>query len=415
VVGGFMPSTAARRAIGSLVLGQYDGDRLIYAGKVGSGFTESSALSLFKTLDAERRQTSPFEPPPPPDAARGVRYVEPRLVAEVEFRGRTAAGGLVRHAVFKGLREDKNARDVTREDATVPSASPDPPASAVKLTHPDRLLWPDAGVTKQGLADFYAEIWDWIRPHVTDRPLALVRCPEGIAGECFFQKHQWAGLGPYVARVADPTDSQPVLAIDSLDGLIALVQAGVLEIHPWGARVSDLERPDRVTIDLDPGEGVSWDDLCAAAREVRERLAADKIVSFCKTTGGKGLHVVFPLTPAADWETVKAYTKAMADSMEKDAPARFVASATKARRGGRIFVDYLRNARGATAVGAYSTRARPGAPVSTPVDWDELGPGLVPGRFTVGNLLARLDSLSADPWAAMAGLRQTLPKPKSRR
>lgn len=292
----------------------------------------------------------------------------------------------------------------------MPSASPDPPAVAVKLTHPDRLLWPDAGVTKQGLADFYAEIWDWIRPHVTGRPLALVRCPEGIAGECFFQKHQWAGLSPYVERVADPTDDQPILAIDSLDGLIALVQAGVLEIHPWGSRVSDLERPDRVTIDLDPGDGVSWGDLCDAAREVRERLAADKIVSFCKTTGGKGLHVVFPLAPTADWDAVKAYTKSIADRMEKDAPGRFVATATKARRGGKIFVDYLRNARGATAVGAYSTRARPGATVSTPVAWEELGNGLVPSRFTVGNLLARLDSLSQDPWAAMAELRQSLPK-----
>jgi bifunctional non-homologous end joining protein LigD len=407
VVGGFMPSTAARRAVGSLVLGQYQDGRLVYAGKAGSGLSESLAVSLFKTLDAERRQASPFDPPPPSDAARGVRYVDPRLVVEVEYRGRTAAG-LIRHAVFKGVRDDKLAAEVMREELPL-AAEPEPPAPSVRLTHPDRLLWPDAGVTKQGLADFYAEIWKWIRPHVTGRPLALVRCPEGIAGECFFQKHQWAGLGPHVLRVADPEDAQPILAIDELDGLIALVQAGVLEIHPWGSLVSDLERPDRVTIDLDPGEGVDWSTLCDAARDVRDRLAADGLVSFCKTTGGKGLHVVVPLRPKAGWEEVKAYTKGLADRMEKDDPARYVASATKARWGGRIFVDYLRNARGATAVGAYSTRARPGATVSTPVAWDELGPGLVPGRFTVNNLVGRLDSLSADPWAGMGDVDQVLP------
>ncbi len=413
VVAGFTPSTTLKRAVGALVLGYYDGETLIHAGRVGSGFTEDSARTMFALLDAERRETSPFAAKLVTADARQVRFVEPKRVAEVEFRGWTG-GGSLRHPVFKGLREDKAAEDVRREDTGRDRKAA--PRHSIALTHPDRLLWPDAGVTKQGLAEFYADIWDWIRPHVTGRLLSLVRCPEGIAGSCFFQKHAWRGLSDAVEQVHLPGDPEEQLAIADLDGLIALVQAGVLEIHPWGSRLDDVERPDMLTFDLDPGEGVDWDGVVAGALAVRDRLGEDGLETFVKTSGGKGLHVVVPITPEADWDTAKAYCRGVAEDLAERMPERYTAALAKKARGGRIFIDYLRNGRGATAVAAFSTRARPGAPVATPVGWKELGPALRPDRFRIGNLAARLDHLGSDPWAKFFTTRQTLPagepKPK---
>lgn len=415
VVAGFTPSTTLKRAVGALVLGYHDGDALIHAGRVGSGFTEGSARRMFALLDAERRDTSPFTAALAGADARQVRFVEPRRVVEVEFRGWTG-GGALRHPVFKGLREDKAAKDVGREDVRRERKAA--PRHSVVLTHPDRLLWPDAGVTKQGLADFYADIWDRIRPHVTGRLLSLVRCPEGIAGSCFFQKHAWRGLSDAVERVRLPGDAEDQLAIADLDGLIALVQAGVLEIHPWGSRVEDVERPDILTFDLDPGEGVDAAGVLAGARAVRDRLAEDGLASFLKTSGGKGLHVVAPIEPDADWDAAKAYCRSVAEDLAARMPERYTAALAKKARGGRIFIDYLRNGRGSTAVAAFSTRARPGAPVATPVGWDEPAPALRPDAFRVGNLAARLDHLEADPWAAFFTTRGKLPTtaaPKARR
>jgi bifunctional non-homologous end joining protein LigD len=296
------------------------------------------------------------------------------------------------------------------------AATKSPPRAAavggVRLKHQDRVLWEEQGLTKQGLAEFYLEIGDWLLPHIVGRPLALVRCPSGSEKGCFFQKHSWAGLDAHILRdsVPDKDGAEEVLLVRDIKGVVALVQAGVLEIHPWGATIADIEHPDRIVFDFDPAEDVPWAEVIAAARELRQRLAAMRLDSFVKTTGGKGLHVVVPLRPKAGWDEVKAFARAVAEAMERDAPGRFLTKATKSARHGRIFLDYLRNGRGATAVAAYSTRARANAPVSTPLGWDELSPGLAPNHFTVANLPARLAHLSSDPWAELFKLEQTLPK-----
>jgi bifunctional non-homologous end joining protein LigD len=277
--------------------------------------------------------------------------------------------------------------------------------AGVRLTHPDRVLWEAQGLTKLGLAEFYAEIADWILPHVVNRPLALVRCPSGSQKECFFQKHASAGLDESVRRIEVPHGerTEEVIAIDGLPGLIGLVQAGVLEIHPWGSTLDRIEQPDRLIFDLDPGENVAWEAVIEGAREIRIRLEGEGLDGFVKTTGGKGLHVVVPLAPKADWEAARAFAKRLAGAMAADRPDRYTATLAKRARNGRIFVDYLRNARGATAVAAYSTRARPGAPVSTPLSWDELSPRILPNHFTVTNLPQRLSRLDADPWKDFSG------------
>ena len=229
------------------------------------------------------------------------------------------------------------------------------------------MLWPAEGVTKQGLGDYYDAIADKIMPHVTGRALSLVRCPSGVAAKCFFAKHGWAGLGDAVRRVDVPGD-EPLLSIDTLAGLLALVQGNVLEIHPWGSPIGDLERPDRLIFDLDPDEEVSWPAVIDAAKEVRERLNTDlKLESFVKTTGGKGLHVVVPLVPSVDWEVAKSICKGVADAMSADSPTRYVSNMAKRARKGKIFIDYLRNGRGSTAVAPYSTRARASAGGLNPI------------------------------------------------
>jgi bifunctional non-homologous end joining protein LigD len=403
VVAGFTPSSVAKGAIGSLVLGVYEKRRLVPVGRVGTGFSAAAARELFRTFSALETAQSPFAVPLSAEAARGVRFVDPKVVAEVEFRGFTADGNL-RHASFQGLRDDKPASKVVREmptQAKQPAAEATAPRRApAALTHPDRIYWPDAGVTKQGLADYWAEVYDRASPHLTGRPLALVRCPEGIAGERFFQKHLWQGARRAIVAVRDPRDASgaALVSIKDLAGLLGLVQAAALEIHPWGSTVKDWEAPDRIVMDLDPGEGVPWEATLAGAVEVAERLKQAGLVPFVKTSGGKGLHVVAPLTPKAQWPQVKAFTKAIADAMAADSPERYVATIAMAKRRGRILIDYLRNQRGATAVAPYSPRARPGAPVSMPLHWDELGPAIGPAYFTVANAPARL-AAAADPWA----------------
>lgn len=277
----------------------------------------------------------------------------------------------------------------------------------VRLTHPDRVYWQDAGVTKQDLADYYAKVWKWMKPHIVGRTLALVRCPEGAEGQCFFQKHARAGIpGEFLHLV--PEDGDKVISIDNLDGLTALVQGGVLELHVRGSTIDDRERADRIVFDLDPGPGLDFSHVVEAAREVRARLKRIKLTSFVKTTGGKGLHVVLPIKPAP-WKIVKDFTHQVAISMERDRPDRYLSTSTIARRHGKIFVDYLRNSREATAVAAYSSRARPGAPVSVPVDWAELGGLKGANQYTVQNLMQRLSKLRKDPWASIGRVKQALP------
>jgi bifunctional non-homologous end joining protein LigD len=422
VVAGYAPSSVDARAVGALVLGYYKRGKLRYAGRTGTGFTREDARALYRKLKPLTLAKSALEMVPKEErGARAPIWVAPRLVAEVDFHGWTH-GDHVRQASFQGLREDKPAKLVVREvkvmaakaKTAVKRSSPARNAkvvvSGVALSHPDRVYWADAGVSKRGLAEFYTQVWKWMRPHVVGRPIALLRCPEGAAGQCFFQKHATMGIATeHLHLVSERGDK--IISIDDLAGLVSLVQAGVLEIHTRGTTVDDRERGDRLVFDLDPGPGTGWKDVVAAAREVRERLDKLKLKSFVKTSGGKGLHVVLPINPVP-WDAAKDFCHAVAASMAMDAPDRYTATATKSKRNKRIFIDYLRNSREATAVAPYSTRARPGAPVSTPIEWAELGTLKGANQFTVRNLPARLARLRKDPWENIGRLRQVLPKLK---
>jgi bifunctional non-homologous end joining protein LigD len=278
----------------------------------------------------------------------------------------------------------------------------------VRLTHPDRVYWVDVGVTKQDLADYYSTVWDRMAPHLVGRPLALVRCPEGTKGQCFFQKHAAAGVDAAKLRTVTDPKGRQVIAVDDLAGLLSLAQAGVLEVHVRGATIDRLDVCDRIVFDLDPGEGVAWPAVVASARDVRERLAAHKLESFVKLSGGKGLHVVLPIE-GVGWESAKAFSQAVAFAMAADQPERYVAKITKSLRKGKILIDYLRNSLEQTSVAAYSTRARAGAPVSVPVAWQELGRTTSAHQYAVFDLTKRLPGLQRDPWADIGRVRQQLP------
>ena len=442
VIAGYEPSATASRSIRALLLGYFDKGQFRYAGRVGTGFSVAIERDLLQKLHSVKSTAPPFETIPAEEARRKVKWVKPELVAEIDFRGWTH-GDVLRQASYKGLREDKAARDVVRETPrnraaaaaqagarkTSPRAksakrkfSPKPAprklsarkenvaVAGVALSNPDRVYWSDAGVTKAALADYYEQVWDWIAPHLVDRPLALVRCPEGAGSRnCFFQKHLSAGLEGERLKSVPLKGEEPAIAVADLPGLIALVQAGVLEIHAWGTHADHVEACDLLVFDLDPGPGVSFKELIAGAREVRARLADLKLESFVKTTGGKGLHVVVPIEPAG-WEAAKDFAHDIADAMAADDPHRYVANMAKSKRSDRIFVDYLRNGRGATAIAPYSTRARPGAPVATPLSWEELGSLKASNQYTVLNLVNRLSRLRRDPWAGLGKIRQRLPQ-----
>ncbi len=272
--------------------------------------------------------------------------------------------------------------------------------AGITLTNPDRLLYPEQGITKRELALFYEEIADRILPHLAGRPLTLVRCPQGHQKECFYQKHVGENLPDWVRRVPikEGGSVEKYVVIDSLPGLIALVQMGVLEIHTWGSRSDRIEQPDRLTFDLDPDPGLPWARVIEAARALRHKLAGLGLNAFAKTTGGKGLHVVVPIVRKYRWDEIKTFCKSLAESMTREEPERYLATMSKAKRKGKILIDYLRNGRGATAVAAYSTRAKSGAPVSTPVSWKEVAAGIRPDQFNVRNLAERLSRLRKDPW-----------------
>jgi len=414
VILGYAPSTADSRAVGALALGYYADRALHYAGRVGTGWSGEQARTLREALDRIGAKKPQLANPLPAGAEKGVVWVKPQLVAEIEFREWTA-DRMLRAASFKGLREDRSAEEVVLETPPkVAKGLTRRAAATVRLTHPERILWPEEGITKQGLADFYTEIADWILPHIVERPLSLLRCPSGTAAKCFFAKHPWQGLDDSVTRV-DVGEKEPMLVIEDLAGLINMVQASIVEIHPWGSRIANLGEPDRLIFDLDPGEGVSWSAVITAAKEVRDRLADLGLTSFLKTSGGKGLHVVVPIEPRASWEEAKAFTASIASQMAADHPDKYIATLSKRARSGRIFIDYLRNGRGATAVAAYSTRGRPQASVSTPIEWDEISEGLKADHFTLGNLGHRLKFLKRDPWEGYFKIRQRLPAKAARR
>ncbi|PBC05545.1 DNA ligase D [Mesorhizobium sp. WSM3860] len=413
VIGGYLPSDKTGRGLRSLLVGYHEGGKLNYAGRVGTGFSGKVAADLKKKLDSLKATKSPFSAAVP--KGKGLVWVKPELVGEVEFRSWTS-DHIIRHASFQGLREDKPAEDVVQEKPkqadgktesgakassgkTAPKTSAGTAKTSVKLSHPDKLLWPDEKVSKQDLLDHYALVWPRIEAFVVNRPLSLVRAPDGIHGQRFFQKHASPGMSDKIARMNDPTDGEEILFIRDFDGLAALVQYGVVEVHIWGSTVDELERPDQIIFDLDPDEGIGVEAVRAAALDIRARLNDLSLPTLVKTSGGKGYHVLVPLKPSAEWDEVKDFAHDFARALEQASPDRYTATLSKKARTGKIFVDYLRNGRGATTVAPYSSRAKKGATVSMPVTWPEIEKGLPPNAFPLGDATTLKQLKKADPWS----------------
>jgi len=416
VIGGYTLAKGPRKGVGALIVGVYDRGRFIYAGRVGTGFTEKTMAGLYPKLKKLEKKGPSFHDVPVSER-QGVIWVRPALVAEAEFSEWTGKG-VLRQASFVGLRRDKPAREVIRETAKEVKEKKDSPTRkkaplpAAKLTNPDRLFYPDEGITKKELADYYGTVSRFMLPHLSGRLLTLLRCPESFR-DCFFQKHATGKSTENIKRVAATEDGKRVyyMAVDSVEGLMDLVQLGALEIHTWGSRSNDLEHPDRAAFDIDPGPGVEWKRLVEAANLIRELLKELGIKSFVKTTGGKGLHVVFPLDSTNTWKEVEAFTRAFAEYVSRRLPERFTHVASLKRRKGRIFLDYMRNLRGSTVVEVFSTRARENAPISFPVGWNELLK-VRPGFFTVRNFKKYLKK---EPWKGYFGIRQRITKEMMKR
>jgi len=432
VIGGFVDRSGAAVEVGSLLLGFYDKDKLVYAGNVGTGWDGKAGRELFRKLARLEVDESPFDVGDPTGRGRWSRrttaaverWVRPELVAEIAFAEWTPDGH-VRHASFQGLRADKLATEVMRErPATLaptrppPAPSPAPPratrhaapSTGPKVSNPDRIIDPSTGLKKIDLVRYYESVADWILPHLIDRPVSLVRGPTGIGGELFFQKHG-EKLGIPGIRELDPAlwpGHQALLEIATVQALVGAAQMNVIELHTWNSTAKHIDKPDRVVFDLDPGEGVAWVQLQEAAVLTRTILTELGLRSWLKTSGGKGLHVFVPLAPRLDDDNVNGFSKAVVQHLAATIPSRFVAKSGAENRRGRIFVDYLRNGHGATTAAAYSARARPGLGVSMPVTWDQLATLKSGAHWTIATAREHLSFQAVDPWAEYGSTRQTL-------
>ncbi len=437
IVIGWQPSTVRHRPFSSLLVATRDEDKLTYRGKVGTGFGERELKAVWRELDQRQVKTPPAADVPAA-IRRKSRFVRPELVAEVSFAGWTD-DGYVRHGAFKGLRQDKKAAKVVREkpyesvpapagakSGGKPARQAEPSAvvsidagkderameiSGVRVTHPDRVVFAGQSITKRRLIDYYLSVKDLILPHVVDRPLSLVRFPSGAEGDGFFQKHASPGFPDAFKPISvrEKEGKGQYLYIEDERGLVAAVQMGVLELHIWGAHNKTLEKPDRLVFDFDPDEAVEFATVREAARDMRDRLKHLGLTSFPMATGGKGIHVVVPLTPRNDWDDIRAFAEAMARTIAAEDPDRYLAEMSKVKRKGRIFIDYLRNARGATAIAPFSTRARKGAPIAWPVSWTALGRLASAHEATVDNAAVLLKRQKKDPWAGYFDVDQVLP------
>lgn len=457
VIGGYSEPSGSRTGFGALLLGVHDGrGKLRYAGRVGTGFDSTTLREIKKELDARETAASPFAEPPSEGSRTKVHWVRPELVAECNFSEWTSEG-IVRQASFISLRSDKPAQEIVHEAPAKPDGAGDKAASkatektagaskgkekaktktkagakasekritparqdetplkegdkvsGVRISHPARVIDKSIGFEKRGLVRYFERMAPWLLPHVKGRPVALVRAPEGIDGELFFQKHSNRLSIPFVTshEGLDP-GHPPLITLDSEQALVGAAQMGTVELHTWNAVAAHIEKPDRIVFDLDPDPSLGWDRMIEAAQLTRELLNELGLQSWCKTSGGKGLHVVVPLARHAGWDDVKAFAQAAAQHMAATLPDRFSAKMGAQNRRGRIFVDYLRNNRGSSTVAAFSPRARPGMGVSVPIAWDELTGTTSGAQWTVQNVHARLESLSVDPWADYAGAKQRI-------
>jgi bifunctional non-homologous end joining protein LigD len=431
VLGGWSTTEGKFR---SLLVGVHRGDHLIYVGRVGTGYSAAKLQHLMPRLKAMAAKNTPFTGKGAPRQERGVHWLKPQLVAEIEFAGWTG-DGMVRQAAFKGLRADKPADEVQAETPKKNKelAEPKPQKKTVRgktpaggnvvhnipISNPDKPLWPDAGdgepVSKLELARYYEAVGDWMLPHIKGRPCSLVRAPDGINGDQhFFQRHAGQGQSAVFTQVKVSGDRKPYLQIDRVEALVAAAQSGALELHPWNCAPGDPDEPGRFVFDLDPDPGVTFEDVIDATKELKERLEALGFTPFAKTTGGKGLHIVTPFKAAGlDWKAAKAIAREICARMAADSPDKYLINMSKAQRKGRIFLDYLRNDRMATAVAPLSPRAREGATVSMPLTWAQVKRGLDPKAYTVRTAptLIRKSSAWADydkGWPSLAAIAKKL-------
>ena len=414
VIIGWRPSDKAGRPFSSLLLAVHEEGKLRYAGRVGTGYTGERLDELAREFKKHARGDPPVKDVPRA-IVRHAHFVDPVLVAEISFRGWTK-DGLVRQGSFKGLRADKPARQIVREkpmpkaQALKTSKTETGEIAGIRITHPDRVVFPGQGVTKRDLADYYTKISKLILPHLAERPLSLVRCPQGREKECFFQKHASPGWPEelHKIRIREKSGSDEYMYVEDISGVVAAVQMGVLELHIWGSHTDAVEKPDRMVFDLDPDEGLPFSRVKEAALDLRKRLKQFRLESFPMASGGKGIHVVVPLVPKHTWDEHRAFSEALARLMEEQDPERYVANMSKKKRRGRIFVDYLRNQRGSTAICPYSTRARKGAHIAAPLSWQGVAKlkNARPYNVTDAAKLAR----AGDPWKGYGSLRQSLPK-----
>lgn len=427
VIGGYTEPDRGVPGFGALLIGVFDNEgRFIYSGRVGTGFNAHLIIDIWERLKAIEEPGPVFHNPPSGPEAKDVHWVRPELVAEVAFTQWTR-DGVLRHSSFQGLREDKPAKEVVHEnplklmeaigpaDEGIASAKPviepgpERIIKKVRVTNPGRVFYPEDGYTKADLIDYYETVAPLMLPHLIGRPLTLVRCPEGYNMECFFQKHAMKGMPEEIKRI-ELTENDGARAVcltaDTPEAIIGLVQLGVLEFHTWNSRHIKLEYPDRMVFDIDPDTAVAWERLVESVYLIRALLQELGLKSFVKATGGKGLHVVAPIEPVRDWKEVKAFTKALAEFIVRGLPGRFTSMMTKSRRTGKIFVDYMRNLRGATAIEAYSTRARAGAPIAVPLRWTELM-DVRSDSFTLKNIRERIRE-TGNPWKGYMDLKQPI-------
>jgi bifunctional non-homologous end joining protein LigD len=415
VIGGYTRSDKKTSGVSSLLLGIYEGEKLIYAGRAGSGLSQAAVKELEGKFAGLKRMDSPFQVAPKPRTKETMTWLEPELAAEIKFAEWTK-DHLLRQASFKGLRADKNPKEIKREkaDEEIPPLSPVKEAvrpmkanhsnsiiiEGIKISNPDKVLFAESEITKEDVIRYYAQVAERMLPYLSRRILSIVRCPKGISQTCFYKKHPGPGsLGIVTIPISGGGgEREDYFYIESISGLVAEAQMGTLEFHIWGSRVDELEKPDMMVFDLDPDEGMDLSRVRQGVRDVKNILAELSLNSYLKTSGGKGYHVVVPLKPAASWERFHDFARRVAEVMEQQWPDRYTSNVRKAKRTNKIFIDWIRNGRGATSIAPYSLRARKGAGVSMPIAWEELD-RVAPDEVNMAEALRRIGIAGQDPWS----------------